>query len=593
MSLIQEIASEFVYAREEVDVFELLESEEAAKTISQENEIQLRRVLHVMHRNMDWPDISNALKTRTASRQLLMHHKRIVDELLENGALTEREFEIFEGITDTMLRKVQRHPVCEETRYARSIHNRSFLLYLSLCVCLCYYFRSIKTVLKYGIPGPNMVKKLAIMEGVSNEDIKSFLAADMMFHEDFVRPHVTLFQEGDTAVFGLSDDHSTFRGRHGWFILVRGMVKVKPNGGDINSIASTTGESSIDESDGRPSVLEPGAMIGMIEQLLGTPMTSTYQTSSYCHLIFVDIVEYLKEASPFKNLSLYQALFRAMGKEVLPDLIGVSIPNDSFAEACCISIADETVDFVTSDPIGDSSTSEMGYGLKQAVRSKSFCDLAEVESGFELRSTERPIAARLMAPKRRKEKASTHQYVAVLDKTRWYMLLRGSILGRSADIEEKERAHNAIQRVRNLAERSASEPLFSLETCELEQFDNILQKLLVQQSGPGAIHLQNAPCMVRKVHGRVRVSARTVILELPEHFKAAHAAHKWLRKVQDQMKNEFYDLRAIFDEVGSPRTSKRIFSMKETVQEQPHGGQSLYDLSDEEEEAFEERPSFG
>jgi len=88
MSLIQEVASEFVYAREEVDVFELLESEEVAKAISKENEVQLRRVLHVMHRNMDWPDISNSLKTRTASRQLLMHHKRIVDDLLENGALT-------------------------------------------------------------------------------------------------------------------------------------------------------------------------------------------------------------------------------------------------------------------------------------------------------------------------------------------------------------------------------------------------------------------------------------------------------------------------------------------------------------------------
>jgi hypothetical protein len=280
-----------------------------------------------------------------------------------------------------------------------------------------------------------------------------------------------------------------------------------------------------------------------------------------------------------------------MGKEVLPELLGVSIPNASFAEASCISIAEETVDAVTSYPIGDSSMSEAGYGSKQALRSKSFCDLAEVEPGFELHSTERPISARLMAAKRPKEKASTHQHVAVLDKNRWYMLLRGSILGRSADIEEKERAHNAIQRVRHLAERSASEPAFS--TCEFELFDNILQKLLVQQSGPGAIHLQNAPCMVRKVHGRVRVSARTVILELPDHFKAAHAAHKWLRKVQDQMKSESYDLRPIFDDIGSPRTSKRLFSMKETVQEQPHGGQSLYDLSDEEKGAFEERPSFG
>jgi len=37
-----------------------------------------------------------------------------------------------------------------------------------------------------------MGKKLAIMEGVSNEDIKSILAADAVFREDFVRPHGTI-----------------------------------------------------------------------------------------------------------------------------------------------------------------------------------------------------------------------------------------------------------------------------------------------------------------------------------------------------------------------------------------------------------------
>lgn len=32
------------------------------------------------------------------------------------------------------------------------------------------------------------------MEGVSNEDIKTFLAADVMFREDFVRPHGAIFK---------------------------------------------------------------------------------------------------------------------------------------------------------------------------------------------------------------------------------------------------------------------------------------------------------------------------------------------------------------------------------------------------------------
>ena len=88
MAFIQESAAEFVYAREEVDEFELLHSEKVAKMISQENEQQLRKVLRVVHRNMDWLDISVSIKTRRASRQLIIHQKRIVDDLFESGALT-------------------------------------------------------------------------------------------------------------------------------------------------------------------------------------------------------------------------------------------------------------------------------------------------------------------------------------------------------------------------------------------------------------------------------------------------------------------------------------------------------------------------
>jgi hypothetical protein len=363
------------------------------------------------------------------------------------------------------------------------------------------------------------------------------------------------------------------------------MVRVKSGYcSDDISVASTTGESTDDELENKPSVLEPGAMIGMTEQLLGTPMTLTYQTSSYCHLIFVDTIEYLKEASPYKNMRLYQALFRAMGKDMLPKLLGVSFFNASFAQASCVPITEETVDVMNNDSIGDGS-SEAGNGSKQAnLRSKSFCELSELEPGYELHPTERSLTARLMASKRPKERVSTRQYVGVLDKARWYMLLRGSILGRSADIEEKERAYNAIQRVRSLAETSASEPSVSLENNELEQFDSILQKLLVQQSGPEGIQPRNAPSIVRDLHGKVRVSARTVILELPDHFKAAQAAHKWLSKIHDQMEGGFGEFRAIFDDIGSPRTSKKMFSAEERVREQPHGGQSLYGVSDDENE---------
>jgi len=38
-----------------------------------------------------FPEITHALKTQTAARQLLVFHARLVDELVEVGSLTEHE----------------------------------------------------------------------------------------------------------------------------------------------------------------------------------------------------------------------------------------------------------------------------------------------------------------------------------------------------------------------------------------------------------------------------------------------------------------------------------------------------------------------
>ena len=121
-----------------------------------------------MHSHMEWPEIANALKTRTASRQLLMYHDRVVDDLLEHGLITERELELFSSLTEKMLYKLRSHPVNEEAR-------------------------SIEAILTEGVPGPNRQIKLSLMEDIEKSEVRSFLTERepqaMLFREVFVRPH--------------------------------------------------------------------------------------------------------------------------------------------------------------------------------------------------------------------------------------------------------------------------------------------------------------------------------------------------------------------------------------------------------------------
>jgi len=375
----------------------------------------------------------------------------------------------------------------------------------------------------------------------------------------FVFKEVILFQEGATVVAGSSDDHSAFRGRHGWFILVRGMVKVNPDSNDSVSEASTSDVSSNSESDIKPSVLEPGAMIGMIEQLLGSPMKLIYQTSSYCHLIFIDTVEYLKKASPFRNVRLHQALFRAMGQEMWPDLLGVSFPNASFTQASCIPVLEESVD-VSKEGLA-------GNGLKQSeLRANRFYEFSEFGRGFGRHQTEQSLAARVAAPRRSQQKDSALQCFVVLNKTRWYMLLRGRILGGSADVKEHERSDNAIESTPSFDETGTSESSVTSEICKREQSVSNNQK----QNCPEGIFPKYAPCMVREFHGKFRVTARTAILELPEYFKAARAAYKWLSRMKHQVEGK------TFGRSSPSRESRKAISVERGLRKQPHGGQISY-----------------
>ena len=580
LALVQEVASEFVYARSSIDLDQLLDNEEAGMRLHRESECEMRKVIRFLHSNMEWPEIANALKTRTAARQLLMYHSRMADELLEHGDITEREVEILLSLSDLMVRKIEQHPIYEAAR-------------------------SIESILIDGVPGPNRQIKLPLMEHISGDEIRAFLAQRdpqaVLFKEVFVRPHKSIFKRGQSQVSGIDDQ--TINGRRGWFVVVRGMVTCSFDANDDDgnaSDASNFGSSSADSTGHvkSPRIFEPGSTIGLVEQLLGHSMKATYKTSSYCHLIFMDASIYLKEASPHVNDGkLYRALFREMARQCLPELLGFQVTASALDEASfvdviaeevqelsCASEAADHTDFSGSSPKDpkDPKAATVAENCPMDHRafnghSTRFTDLDEypiatpIERSFSWRrvggraAAEQPLAPPADGAQHSGLFQTIHRHVVTLDRGKWYLLLRGSIIGRCTASPEMEQAHTVVESIRKLAEGGGPEAT-PLRSEDFQQLDSIIQRLIAAQKGSSAVPPREGLTLIRGgVDGRVRVSGRTVLLQLPNVFKACQAASRWLQLLRSRQRNfelhgpySFgeYDLEGTG--LGTPRDRARV-----------------------------------
>jgi len=293
---------------------------------------------------------------------------------------------------------------------------------------------------------------------------------------------------------------------------------------------------------------EPGSIIGLREQLLGKPLEKSYVTSSYCHLIFIDALAYLKEASPCGNKKLHKALFNELARECLPKLLGVKFTEASLNDSNLVDIVVE--DDISEDP------SWGGHSMY-------FTDLAEfeetrpIERSFTLLSVHRSASA-----SSENATARSKRHVAVLEKNAFYMLLRGSILGKCPSSPEVEHVHQMVESIRDIA---SSGPCL-LPSSDLEHLQSIMDRLVEAKKGGGSVETLAAPALIQGgVEGRICVSARTVIMRLPSYFKAARAAVKWLAKTRARTNDTTFNMSSIDDiEPISPRTprSARIESFE-------------------------------
>jgi hypothetical protein len=109
-----ELAAEFVRAHQAVDVHGLLDEGPESDIVAAENLSQLSRVHDLLRGQLPvFPEITHALKTQIATRQLLMYHLRLLDDLMEEGSVTEREHEEAVRQTEGMLVRLYAHPLTE------------------------------------------------------------------------------------------------------------------------------------------------------------------------------------------------------------------------------------------------------------------------------------------------------------------------------------------------------------------------------------------------------------------------------------------------------------------------------------------------
>ena len=131
-----ELAAEFVRAHQAVDVHALLDEGPESDEVAAENLSQLSRVHELLRGQLPvFPEITHALKTQIATRQLLMYHLRLLDDLVEEGSVTEREHEDAVHQTEGMLVRLHAHPLTEALPQKVKQKRLSFI-HLWCCVLL-------------------------------------------------------------------------------------------------------------------------------------------------------------------------------------------------------------------------------------------------------------------------------------------------------------------------------------------------------------------------------------------------------------------------------------------------------------------------
>eukprot|EP00903_Cladosiphon_okamuranus_P022319 g20525.t1 len=257
LTVIFELASNFISAHEDVDILELLHEGPVAYQLALEKNRQLEDARGTLSQQLPvFPELARSLKTRVAAKYMLVQHREVVHELFHHGHINERESEGLISENNTARVKLEYHPTADQ------IPDRFTLL-----------------------------KNVPFLRFLTDEEKAAIINNEKACQEEFYGSNVVLMNEKTSFARGTR--------RQGWFNVVRGAVRQNTEG--MLGHTSSGGTMRMRKL-AKERLVNAGTVVGLDEQLMQAPYQCTYTTASFVHLFFFDKTQMLILAEQYPGL---------------------------------------------------------------------------------------------------------------------------------------------------------------------------------------------------------------------------------------------------------------------------------------------------
>ncbi|KAH8064993.1 potassium:proton antiporter [Aureococcus anophagefferens] len=125
-------------------------------------------------------------------------------------------------------------------------------------------------------PIKTLVRDVPFLRPLTEAQLDDLIHDDDACRSEILLAHQTLALEGERSLERRLEHH----GRHGWFVIARGSVRLVHDREQHETSRSTATSEEV--------ILSAGAVCCLEEQLLELPFTATYRTLSMVHLVFFD-----------------------------------------------------------------------------------------------------------------------------------------------------------------------------------------------------------------------------------------------------------------------------------------------------------------
>ncbi|KAH8091155.1 potassium:proton antiporter [Aureococcus anophagefferens] len=251
MAFVFEVAYNFIHAHEDVEhalaAEEIVDAGPVQEALVEEVAKMQAMAKATIAEYIDvFPESANAIKTQVAASFVLVRQHELMKESREHGHITAKELGECERHINAARIKLSQHPYTEQ-------------------------MPPIKT----------LVRDVPFLRPLTEAQLDDLIHDDDACRSEILLAHQTLALEGERSLERRLEHH----GRHGWFVIARGSVRLVHDREQHETSRSTATSEEV--------ILSAGAVCCLEEQLLELPFTATYRTLSMVHLVFFDRKEML------------------------------------------------------------------------------------------------------------------------------------------------------------------------------------------------------------------------------------------------------------------------------------------------------------